>query len=860
MSSGKQISFALGEISPEASYNTNESLYAQALKKLSNGIIRTLGGASNRQGSLLYTNTNYQRGVVEDFNGGHKNKQFVQLFSFIGSDDVRYILEVQDSIEGSPMGWDFVVDGPYFPASPVRVFKVDGTLAAVTNPDFKYTFSSSATPLNLKGASIEVLGDSAIVTFNDGNYLSMFYASGSFTLYVNTLQKPVKVGTPAALGALTFKGQAPTDVPVSYLITQVLADSSEVFWVAGDSVNGHPHAFLSSSFTFDAPTGTAIKQYNIYRAANSTGFYSLVGRVQPSAAGATFKDFITVPDITVQPPVDMYLYPEADSIRRIVFYKERSVIAYKKATQLFSLDVNKYNEGQLGASKLGSPIMFGRPLTPNLIDAFSFTVPANKLRRITQVLVLNRLVVFTTNDCFVIKGGEQGILTSSDVNPEWVGSEGASDEVVPVKIGTTGFYVTPDKIKLNVVSYGSDSQGSGTGEISSLSSHLFKGRDIVRMEVIEGEDSVVWVLKKDGTLLSLTYSSSGVKGFARHNTDGFIESMCVQDEQEAVYPAQSLTPPVKVLYLSVIREGVRYYEKMPTRADIATDKFIYADAAKTFGSPYREFGIALNITSAATYAGGELLTVTDKLPFATISTLYAVGNVIDFSYDSGIVGVPDLRFRVTVESLGPAANEIKVKADEDVPLYLQDIESQALTAFEKVKRQSTFLNAYKFLTGLTHLANKEVSVYAEGQLISSPLNEDELTLTVANDGSLELPDYYNWGYVGLPYVFEMETLDLDASDQRTFTDKGKLINSSGIAINKTVGGLIGTRENNQAPVFEKITQRDTYGNLTTTGTTTGIRNIPFPGSWNSKGSIVIRQVDPLPISVLAVYPKGVIGD
>jgi len=106
----------------------------------------------------------------------------------------------------------------------------------------------------------------------------------------------------------------------------------------------------------------------------------------------------------------------------------------------------------------------------------------------------------------------------------------------------------------------------------------------------------------------------------------------------------------------------------------------------------------------------------------------------------------------------------------------------------------------------------------------------------------------------------METLDLEASDARTFTDKGKNIGSAGVAVSKTIGGLIGQRINVQKVMYEKLTVRDTYGNLTVTGMTDGVRNVPFPGSWNMKGSVVIRQVDPLPITVLAVYPKGVIGD
>ena len=68
-------------------------------------------------------------------------------------------------------------------------------------------------------------------------------------------------------------------------------------------------------------------------------------------------------------------------------------------------------------------------------------------------------------------------------------------------------------------------------------------------------------------------------------------------------------------------------------------------------------------------------------------------------------------------------------------------------------------------------ANLPVSVFADGHVLSSPLNMlmgDPMI--VPADGLLQLNGFYRNGYVGLPYKSIKETLPLEASDNRTFSD------------------------------------------------------------------------------------------
>jgi hypothetical protein len=164
-------------------------------------------------------------------------------------------------------------------------------------------------------------------------------------------------------------------------------------------------------------------------------------------------------------------------------------------------------------------------------------------------------------------------------------------------------------------------------------------------------------------------------------------------------------------------------------------------------------------------------------------------------------------------------------------------------------------------SGLDHLAEKEVSVYADGRVYSSPLNPNRTddTITVASDGTIELPEESNYGVVELPYETELETLDLEASDSRTFTDVGKLINLVGIGLENTKGGFVGQTDKDLMNLEEFLTREDEFLEQPT-DTFSGHLKLNIPAGWEQTGRVKIKQVDPLPMTILAVYPKGVIGD
>lgn len=888
MASGKQLSFAYGEVSDSLRFKSDAQFYPQGLRLLYNGTVKKSGGVQNRPGFLYLIRDNASSADLPVVGDIVKSR----LFPFTGSDGKRLFFSLGYILPGT--GGNATPYSPTLPTVSMReVDQGDGLVTAVVqagNSALTWNAVTADEILSLAEASLVQLGDSAIITVpgSTGKIWTFVYkytphTSGifwDFELVSLKLDPPAQIGTPTS-GTITLLnyGLDPKDLPVCYMVTQEQTDGSEVEWLAFCFAVGHPHSELSAKLSgagFDCPAGDGIKQYNVYRSpgtgANSVGahasHYALVGRIAPVESGGTiFVDYLVTPDFTVQPPTDTYLYAPDGYVRKLTYYKERAVFAYKQSPDTGSTP--KYYEGQMGASKLGAPKMFGRPLTPNLIDAFSFTIPQDKLGQITQMLVLNRLVVFTRKHTFLIKGGDNGVLTSQAVNPETVYFEGAPEDVSPALMGGSGFFVNADKSKILMISYASDQTGATVTDVSALSEHLFEKRDVRNIAVTTGKENILWVLRKDGTLLSFTYSpDTGIQGWARHQTNGYIEDICVQEVPDYIYAGDSTTNWVQTLYVSVIRDGYRRYERLAIRDDLEPKRFMYADYAVTFGRIKSKGDRPFNITTTTDFLGGSVLRITDVASGGTMDGSW-VGKRIDFFFDvydteaDPITGefpkIGESKVRFIAQTL-ISSNILEGYCEEDIPAVLQNVAGQSLTAAQKLAVQNRWLEAINQITGVTRLAGKDIVVYADGILLGSPWNAQMTKITVANDGTITLPDYYNWGYYGIPYKFAMETLDLEASDARTFTDTGKLINKLGVGLLNTQGGLVGQSGKGDFYSFESVTDREEESVLNTTKPVSGYRSIVYPSSWDKTGRITLMQLDALPMSILAVYPKGVAGD
>ena len=150
----------------------------------------------------------------------------------------------------------------------------------------------------------------------------------------------------------------------------------------------------------------------------------------------------------------------------------------------------------------------------------------------------------------------------------------------------------------------------------------------------------------------------------------------------------------------------------------------------------------------------------------------------------------------------------------------------------------------KIISGLTHLEGQTVSVLADGAT-----HPDK----VVSSGEITLERSASKVKVGLAYTSLLQTMRIDAGSQNgTSQSKTKRIYEITARLYESIGIEVGPDLNN----MERIPFRSS-ANPMDTGVTvfTGDKEVEFRGNYETDGFIFVRQTQPLPLTILSLYPK-----
>ena len=153
------------------------------------------------------------------------------------------------------------------------------------------------------------------------------------------------------------------------------------------------------------------------------------------------------------------------------------------------------------------------------------------------------------------------------------------------------------------------------------------------------------------------------------------------------------------------------------------------------------------------------------------------------------------------------------------------------------------------ITGLDHLEGQTVSVLANG---STHPNR-----TVTN-GSITLARSSTKVKVGLSYTSILQTMRIDAGAQNgTSQAKTKRIYNITVRLYESIGVEVGPDLNN----MEAIPFRSSAQLMDTAiPVYTGDKEVEFRGNYETDGHIFVRQTQPLPLTVLSLYPELITND
>lgn len=152
------------------------------------------------------------------------------------------------------------------------------------------------------------------------------------------------------------------------------------------------------------------------------------------------------------------------------------------------------------------------------------------------------------------------------------------------------------------------------------------------------------------------------------------------------------------------------------------------------------------------------------------------------------------------------------------------------------------------VSGLDHLEGEVVQVLVDGAA------HPDRTVT---NGSITLVSPASIIHVGLGYTATIETLDIEAgSATGTAQAKPKYINKVNVRLKDSVGCKVGTSvKQDVIPFRSSDDEMDQALPMFS-----GDREVVFPQGWTKEKTIVIKQELPLPMHVLAIYPKITVSD
>jgi hypothetical protein len=612
-------------------------------------------------------------------------------------------------------------------------------------------------------------------------------------------------------------------------------DITETFSSGGYIYPIAPQALLATAsagmpHTISWPRRDGVATYRIYQYDNTAKAFGIIGEIgqDPTLATQTFTNTGFTPDLTTEPRFkrDPFFgsgnYPAACG-----YYQQRLFLG---GTESSSETIYGSATGYYLNYSVGEPTLDTDPVTFSLVGK-----QVNAVRHIVDLGT--SMVVLTQGGEWAVRGDSSGAILPGSVNAKQYGYNGAST-LRPIVIGNICLYVQARGNIVRDLGWNFEADGYSTSDLTIYSTHLFEGYTVRDWAYAQSPNQTVWAVRSDGTALSLTYvREHGILAWARHDTDGDIEQVTVVPEGEEDVPYFAVKRVVDgVTYRHIERMASRYVD------EDAVEDMVFLDSAKTYDG-WHTGSTTMTLATGAGWTYQDTLTCT-----ASAATFAAT----DVGKQVHLVGPDGTLIRLSIDGY-TSSTVVTGKPHATVPAGMR---STALTEWGL---------AVATLTGLWHLEGKSVGAFGDGNVFANPNNPAYDTVTVSG-GQATFGTHAVVLHVGLPYLSDLETLDIDVAQGETVADKKKIITAVNLHVEKTRGLWVGAADPGDAdPTGEsaplKLTElklRNEEGYNEPADLTTGVVSVNIAGEWNSNGRIFLRQVDPVPCTLLAVMPAGLV--
>jgi len=575
--------------------------------------------------------------------------------------------------------------------------------------------------------------------------------------------------------------------------------------------------FLSADVRTEDPSGAVVEwsavtgaiEYNVYRAVvyitkPASEFiyevrtqYELVGRTpEPN-----FYDQNNAPQ-GVTPPVVADVLNAAGKYPAVVTtYQQRMIYA------------NSDNAPEtLWCSQSGVRKNFNSSMPPLDDQAIIATLASPQNNEVRAVLDLEGMVVITGGALWRVLGGQDDLITPSSFDPR-VQTERGCSWVSPVVVGSRAIMIGPDDRTVRELAVGENGRYDAIN-ISTVSQHLFDGYTLVDACYAESPYSIVWMVRSDGTLLGLSYDHHhSMLAWHRHDSaGGVIENVCAVPEGNE-----------SALYVCVRRtiDGAtkRYVERLePRNTDADIEESFFVDSGLSYDGTNTG-------STTMTISGGTTWTQDEELEITTSAAYFGSADVLDEVH----FPLDDRPYRFLITSF-QNAYKVTVKAMQDLPAALQDTATV------------TWGHAQPLIAGLGHLEGETVAILGDGS--TRPQQ-------VVTSGQVALDPPAVVIHAGLPITAQFKTLPISSPQEPAASVIAKRVPRVWLSLHQSAGMTVGTDEESQyAPLARDVSD----GYFGTPRLITDKEEVGMEDDWDLDGQVLVQQLEPLPVTVLAVTP------
>lgn len=563
------------------------------------------------------------------------------------------------------------------------------------------------------------------------------------------------------------------------------------------------NATIDNDLSWSAVTDA--DRYSVYRFVSGT--YGLIGETTTT----TFTDDNFTPDTSETPPI------ANDPFEGVL--NKPGAVSFFEQRRVFGGTLN--NPDTSFFSQIGNTSNFNTSLPLRADDAITATLNSTQVNEIRHYIPGNDLLAFTSGAEWRINSGPDSAFGPDTIKQKEQTTWGTSFRR-PLRIGTTTLYVEENDSRVRSLGYSLQIDGYTGPDLSLLSEHLLESFRIVDWCSIASPESRVFMVRDDGDVLTLSFEKDQeVIAWTRWDTSGFYESCASElgggkfSEDSVYFVVQRLINGQTVRYIEVVRQ---------TPFSDVRDVFC-VDSGLTFDNPIAITGI----------------TTADPVVITAPSHGLSDGDVINLS---DIIWVPDEDFfgdEVQPTQLNNGRYTVANSTTDTIEL--SGVDGSAFNAYAS----SGFVRLTVIaIGGLSHLEGRTVSVLADGNVVTSKTVTDSVLTLDRSAGRI---------HVGLPFIVDIETLDM-TSDQSTIQGLKKKVSEVTVRFKQSRGLWIGPTSDQ----LVEMKQREFELLGEPTNLLTGDKTITLLPDWNSNGRIFLRQNNPLPITILAVIPDVTIEE